>query len=50
MNSIQFIGRLTADPGLRFTNGGTATCTIRSPSPAGAPKARPSPPPSSSTW
>ena len=29
MNSIQLIGRLTADPELRFTNGGTATCTIR---------------------
>ena len=29
MNSIQLIGRLTADPELRYTNGGTATCTIR---------------------
>ncbi|HSH61450.1 MAG TPA: single-stranded DNA-binding protein [Acidimicrobiales bacterium] len=29
MNSIQLIGRLTAKPELRFTNGGTATCTIR---------------------
>ena len=29
MNSIQLIGRLTADPELRFTNGGTPVCAIR---------------------
>ena len=29
MNSIQLIGRLTADPELRTTNGGTPVCTIR---------------------
>ena len=29
MNSIQLIGRLTADPELRSTNGGNAVCTIR---------------------
>ncbi len=29
MNSIQLIGRLTANPELRCTNGGNAVCTIR---------------------
>ena len=29
MNSIQLIGRLTANPELRSTNGGNAVCTIR---------------------
>ena len=29
MNSIQLIGRLTADPELRFTGGRTPVCTIR---------------------
>ncbi|HEV2810553.1 MAG TPA: single-stranded DNA-binding protein [Acidimicrobiales bacterium] len=29
MNSINLIGRLTADPELRFTGGGTPACTIR---------------------
>ena len=29
MNSIQLIGRLTADPELRTTAGGTPVCTIR---------------------
>ncbi len=29
MNTIQLIGRLTADPDLRYTNGGTPVCTIR---------------------
>ncbi|MDP9420649.1 MAG: single-stranded DNA-binding protein [Actinomycetota bacterium] len=28
MNSVQLIGNLTRDPELRFTNGGTAVCTI----------------------
>ena len=27
MNTVQLIGRLTRDPEMRFTNGGTATCT-----------------------
>ena len=29
MNTIQLIGRLTKDPELRYTNGGTATTTLR---------------------
>ena len=29
MNTVQLIGRLTRDPEIRFTTGGTATCTIR---------------------
>ena len=29
MNSINLIGRLTADPDLRSTGGGTPACTIR---------------------
>ena len=29
MNSIQLIGRLTADPELRYTAGGTPVCTVR---------------------
>ncbi len=28
MNTVQLIGNLTRDPELRFTNGGTAVCTI----------------------
>ncbi|MGQ0678327.1 MAG: single-stranded DNA-binding protein [Actinomycetota bacterium] len=29
MNTVTLIGRLTQDPELRFTDGGTAVCTIR---------------------
>lgn len=29
MNTVNLIGRLTADPELRFTNGGTPVCTLR---------------------
>lgn len=29
MNTVQLIGRLTKDPELRLTDGGTAVCTIR---------------------
>lgn len=29
MNTISIIGRLTADPELRHTNGGTPVCTLR---------------------
>lgn len=29
MNAVHLIGRLTADPELRYTPNGTATCTIR---------------------
>ena len=28
MNTVQLIGNLTRDPELRFTNGGSAVCTI----------------------
>ena len=29
MNTVNLIGRLTADPELRFTSGGTPVCTLR---------------------
>ncbi|MGI9118775.1 MAG: single-stranded DNA-binding protein, partial [Acidimicrobiales bacterium] len=29
MNTVNLIGRLTADPELRNTNGGTPVCTLR---------------------
>jgi single-strand DNA-binding protein len=29
MNTVNLIGRLTADPELRYTNGGTPVCTLR---------------------
>ncbi len=45
MNSIQLIGRLTADPELRHTNGGTPTCTIRLAVPRRRRKGEPEPAP-----
>lgn len=45
MNSVQLIGRLTADPELRYTNGGTATCTIRLAVPRRRRKGEPEPAP-----
>lgn len=45
MNSVQLIGRLTADPELRYTNAGTATCTIRLAVPRRRRKGEPEPAP-----
>ncbi len=45
MNSIQLIGRLTADPELRTTTGGTPVCTIRLAVPRRRRKGEPEPAP-----